>query len=156
MTKVTTMDPVTKQEIVTETVEYYSADPENQRSATITRDGVEFSACVYWKGETGCAVGRCLKPEVKDWLVEEWTVGSEEIVINNPNLGSISDLIRKCEDVFDVDRFDQILEPKYRGHEANFWCVLQTLHDNDENWTENGISERGRSFAEQIINDYQL
>ncbi len=80
----------------------------------------ENEGCRYFAITSGrcCAVGRCMEdPEkYKDFL------------------GS-------------ANRFyalDLLLKPEYRGHPTDFWLDVQDLHDWEDNWDEDGLTEAGK------------
>ena len=70
-----------------------------------------------------CALGRCLKPE---------TFNDGKINKYNEGYGA--------ENLDGALGLSNILQPQYVGHPLNFWEYLQSLHDEDMNWTktENG------------------
>ena len=75
-----------------------------------------------------CAVGRCLiDPKV---FMKEY-------------IGSI-----------DSDYAKEILEDnlkeEYRGHSNSFWLDLQMFHDNSSLWEENGMSENGITYYNNL------
>jgi hypothetical protein len=87
----------------------------------------KFDYCKYFQEATGnmCAVGRCMKtPKAK-------------------YEGAFSDLV--------YEGFKQSdLKPEYRGHCAEFWSDLQSLHDAKSNWTKNGLAARAKKKVESL------
>lgn len=116
------MNTLSKLEILEETVKYYSEDT-NRRALDID------SSCLY-NTEDGryCAVGRCFNEEYKSTAEKLY---SGKLVEHIPNL-------------------EYKLEPQYKGHEIEFWTKLQRLHDDDDNWDENGLSTDGEAKVNHI------
>lgn len=110
-------------EIIDETVEYYSADT-NRRSVNI--EGTE---CVY-NGPDGklCAFSRCVLPTELYNLIEGSNASEFEIH------GSL----------------DYLLIEQYRGHAPSFWVSLQSIHDNTDYWSIDGLTSIGRSKVDEI------
>lgn len=124
------MPQKTKYEILKESVEYYAADPLNRRSE-------KQGDCVYTPPDTqteGCAVSRCVQPEKKPRLDDEW--GDRAI----ENIGS--------------DTLEVYLQPAYRGHPLIFWRDLQELHDFNAHWTKDSLSKGGYKMALMMCEKY--
>lgn len=121
---------MTKEEIILETVNYYSEDPKGRR-------GIESSNnyCLYFTTDKKmCAFGRVLKnPE--DF---EDDAGS-----------SVKDLSK-------MFTLNEIVKPEYTGHSVDFWQDLQDFHDDPFNWDieENTISESGELRVKELLNRY--
>lgn len=118
------------QRLLNSTLTFYGKD--------VTRRAVERSTCSYFTDDgRKCAVGRCLLyPErFKDFQ------------------GSISGLvksqIRPFLDPFQV-RLDRLMKPNYKGFDIHFWDLLQQLHDTNNYWQSNGLSEEGGEFVREI------
>jgi hypothetical protein len=47
---------------------------------------------------------------------------------------------------------EEILKPEYRGHSLLFYDALQWLHDNQKNWTYDGLSEWGKHKVAEMKN----
>jgi hypothetical protein len=108
----------TIEEIVNETVEYYSADP-SLRGIHDHRG----NACAYINSAGNmCAVGRCMLPEA----LEKYGRCNTDV------LG----LARHA-----CQTLDTLLKPEYRGHPVEFWKRLQMLHDDACLWNEE-VEER--------------
>lgn len=127
---------MTKVEIITETMEFYSHD-------TSRRSKNDVGLCVY-NGEGGnhCAVGRCMldtyRAQGTDLKVDSYVTA--ELLSHELDLNSI----------------DDALEEVYRGHELDFWANLQSFHDLDQHWNESGgLSEAGKCKFEFLINKYK-
>lgn len=142
------MKQLTKQEIVQDMVNFYSADP-NRRSLAIG------GGCVYNSPEgQHCAVGRCLLPEYQnqgsnlrlngksfgDFVIGHGTFSLEEI--DGIEYGSNS--------------HNKLLQEQYRGHDIGFWLHLQNLHDNPEHWNEVGLTENGIHALKTIEHNYNI
>ena len=114
------------QDILEDTIEYYSDDPSETRAAD---DG----DCVYTDADgRHCAVGRYMKPEFQ-------TTG---FYANSGQ--SVHSLAA------DVDSYlvDNVL-----GLPVDFWQSLQELHDNDGNWNyDTGLSEHGKNMYNSLKN----
>lgn len=50
---------------------------------------------------------------------------------------------------------DGILKPEYRGQSLLFWSKLQWTHDCDSNFTETGISEKGKSAFQALRDNFK-
>ena len=120
------------QDILKDTVEYYAKDPANRRSTD--KDG----NCNYTWGQNHCAVGRYLKPEYQR---EDWESNNE----------AVNEL---CEDSSDGWNIDWCLRDEVKGLDADFWSVLQDMHDTIGHWEEwhehkdglrkYGLTDRGK------------
>lgn len=111
----------TKLQIINETVAYYEASP----SLRATNKGDCYYLNVNGKR---CAVGRCLRDDV-------------EALTLNGQWDCLTDLDGPINDK------DSLLRPEYRRHGNDFWMDLQKLHDQNRNWTDNGLSPIGEEYA---------
>ena len=115
------------QDILEDTIEYYSDDPCETRAAY---DG----ECVYTDSDgRHCAVGRYMRPEFQ-------TTG---FYANSGQ--SVHSLAA------DVDSYlvDNVL-----GLPVDFWQSLQELHDNDSNWNyDTGLSVHGKHMYNSLKNN---
>lgn len=124
--------PLTKEQIVIETIEYYKTQPR----ATIT-DETGVNICKYYNNGAMCAVGRCLK-NPKDFANIDEAVNSDEL--------------------FDICG-QTILSEKYQGHENTFWSNLQELHDTNNHWYIDDdtnlryLTDEGYSYVKNVICD---
>lgn len=85
--------------------------------------------CYYFRpGNPGCAVGRCLLLPDEQPLEE-------------------GQLVRNAVDS-DVSKLDSLLATQYRGHDLNFWEILQKLHDDNTNWRPSLTNPRGQLLSE--------
>jgi len=118
----------TYQDVLDETISFYSADPKNRRSARIGRDGK--SVCFY------------IGPNGKKCAFAKWC--KEDAVLEE---GLPVAYLESCHAFFLKER----LLPEI-AHLTNidFWSDLQSLHDNYLNWNEKGLSPRGLKDAAQI------
>jgi hypothetical protein len=104
--------------------------------------------CNY-KTETGnmCAVSRCLTEDaLKDFHAVEVRQGA--FGIENMPLA----LTEK------YPCFDSIFQQKYQGVHVKVWRVMQGLHDYDEHWDGEGLTEDGEQYildnlGTEIYND---
>lgn len=88
--------------------------------------------CEYFSEETGnaCAVGRCMKNPKKGYE------------------GTFDDLV--------AGNFKQTdLKPEYRGHCKEFWGDLQSLHDDESNWTKKGLAARAKKLVSELKNKWK-
>jgi hypothetical protein len=123
---------MTKEEIIDETVAYYSED--------ISRRSKELGVCAY-NGTHGlqtthCAIGRCMQQHYKDQGVKLKNNYECDIDCFLTDLG--------------LNNIDLILEEKYHGHDLQFWIQLQRLHDLDCNWTDSGLTLMGKDKVKEI------
>ena len=119
-----------KQEIINETVGYYSEDPTRR---AIYTDKHGFTDCRYLTDDGKmCAVGRCLSTPPKG------------------DFGDVYELDTKID-------LEKSLKPEYRGHALEFWYTLQAIHDTAQSWDNTGLTNQGRALVrsteEKWIND---
>lgn len=137
------MKKLTKIEIIDETVNYYSEDINRRSIKTITAFDQTINTCVYnGTNKTHCAVGRC--------LLDKYKKRGSKLPGNDLDMCVLTEILTGVEfDYFDYN-IDKILSPKYRGHDVNFWCSLQTLHDKEGNWSDSGLTERGKEYVNRL------
>ncbi len=117
-----------KIDIIKETAAFYSEDTKRR---SLDNSG----ACVFnGNNDTHCAVGRFLLAKFK------------EMGQDLPSNSFPMEQLIESNNAIDID---DMLEPKYRGHDFNFWRDLQWLHDNNGHWTIDGITING----EREVND---
>lgn len=134
-----TQTPMTAKQIVDETVSYYSEDT-SRRSFVTDEEGRD--KCIYrTKDGRMCAVGRCLTDEAAKEFGQVMEDASGLAALANPGEYSESGL-------------DPLLRPQYHGHSLEFWCELQRLHDWGRNWSDDGISPEGKSYADTIAKEW--
>ena len=109
------------QDILKDTIDYYSKDPANLRC--ITDDG----DCMYTWGKNHCAVGRFLKKEYRD---ERWEGNNESVY--------------QLSEHSDDGNIDKFLVSKAHGLDIDFWIRLQDLHDMAGHWERWDIDIDGR------------
>lgn len=121
--------PLTREQIINETVKFYSADIK-RRSSNLDGD----SGCKYNSSNgTHCAVGRCLLPIYKNQGIElKGNTNGIAFFLSIQGLNSIDEAVVK----------------KYRGHSLDFWRDLQDLHDTGKNWQLSGLTQDGKKFVE--------
>jgi len=127
---------MTKEEILDETVAFYSEDPKRR---ALKEDG----KCAYSTPDgRHCAVGRCLKPS----LLKQGTelLGNGDGVYrlvqkqNNIPIGEL------------VTGIDNLLDDRYHGHSIAFWGDLQNIHDYKYYWCDSGLTERGLKMVNHV------
>jgi hypothetical protein len=126
------MTPKTKQEILTETRDFYAADPK-RRAAT-----PDNQSCFYETVDgRNCALGRCMIPSsiIKGYLGERT-------------------LLMCGYGAYDIKNLEEILKEEYRGHQNDFWCDVQSFHDHKKNWNENEISPEGQAEYSRLMEKY--
>ena len=102
------------QDLLKDTVDYYSEDPSGRRCMTDDGD------CMYTWGKNHCAVGRYLRKEYQD---ETW---------ENNNM-SVNELSSFADDGCNID---WCVVEKAQGLDLNFWIRLQGMHDTMTYWEE--------------------
>lgn len=130
------VEQLSKEEILTSLVSFYSADPIRHRCQDDAGNAV-------YNGRNGkhCAIGQC--------LLEDYQKQGRGL---HGNSGTFDELMAYQHET----NFDDMLQEKYRGHEIDFWEHVQHLHDRDFHWTETGISEDGQIKIKQINNLFNL
>lgn len=138
---------MTKEEIIKETIEWYSVPGRRSKESSFVTDA---PACKYLS-ENGnmCAVGRVLIPE------------SLQKVKELQNTADLHTMAENFGDEIQVDHFytysiDKLLKEEYRGHEIEFWSSLQNLHDCDHHWTDKGLSFTGEGYVNNMCQLYNL
>jgi hypothetical protein len=112
-------------EILKETADYYSADP-NRRSFGLYNS----------PNSNHCAIGRCLLPELQEKGTD--LLGNESDPLTFAYLNGLED-------------FNLALSPEYRGHTPLFWQDLQNFHDFESYWNSKGLSEKGKQMLGSIF-----
>lgn len=124
------MEKTTEQkiELVWDTVNYYSENPSERRCKSY--DGCVYSPTNADKPNSeGCAVGRLLTDELKIKLDNVGIIGTT----------GVGEIFHELPD--DIRAYSQYLLES-----------LQSLHDRDDNWTPDGISDEGEEYVKKIIN----
>ena len=82
--------------------------------------------------------------------------GDNRCRYNGPN-GEKCAFSRCCtpESKFDegdnaLSQANAVLLPQYEGHSLVFWNALQRLHDNNNHWNGNVLTDAGIEYANQI------
>lgn len=124
---------LSKLDILLETVDFYSADT--------SRRSYKNGYCTY-NGDNGthCAFGRCMLPKYQEQ--------GSNLKYNGTN---VLEFLRENK-----KKLDSVLQEKYRGHDVNFWSLIQRLHDSKENWDDSGITFEGELAVNRIIECYDL
>lgn len=124
----------TKCEIIRETADFYHLG--NRGYSTTTLD------CIYLDPETQnrCALGRCFDaPDVSLYELR----GTIDYDGN----------IEQYKDGFFIN-VEALLKDEYKGHDPAFWSDLQTLHDLENNWTNDGLSVKGKTKVYNLLNKW--
>ena len=117
---------VTKREIVREILETYS-DPK----ARALYKGELGGTCQYENGEgKRCGVGRFMTDEA--------------IELHGKSAKTIESLSFRYG-------LNSLLKKEYQGYPLSFWTHIQKLHDTDEYWSEDGVTEEGLSYVKHGI-----
>lgn len=104
----------------------------NLNNRAIVKVSEQTTACCYsHKINGGCAIGRKCSAELADKLDKNF---KNKSVIDN--------------EVFNLLPYElQILGPYFLGR-------VQSLHDDDTYWDENGLSEQGKNYFQLIQSNY--
>lgn len=118
-------------EILEETVAFYSEKP-NRRGLGVA------GTCVYFDYDTGkkCAIGRCLDLEKTD---------IKRLANFNPSAMELEDFCKNEEIRYEF-------KDGYQGHSLKFWDYLQNLHDDDDAWSDKGLTAKGEEKVRLIKN----
>lgn len=129
---------MTALEIIEDTLKYYETNP---RGVTFDNEGN--TLCAYtqinsYGTKIHCAVGRCLLPKHQK-PNEDW------------NLEAVHDL-ESYEAGGDINT---MLQSKYKGQTSEFWNDLQSLHDYEKYWSNDGeLTSEGLERAETLREKY--
>ena len=123
---------MTYAEIINDTVQYYGDDTTRRAQ---NADG----SCVYNDLETHrqCAVGRWLSPE--------------GILLTQGSTQNARGLHETMERLDCGAGLDTLLVPEVRGKPLDFWAALQLLHDSDDCWNLFGLTARGLSKVNSLL-----
>jgi hypothetical protein len=127
---------LTKEEIINDTLAFYSAD--------ITRRSVNVGTsigCAY-NHDSGnhCAFGRYMKPKFQ-----------EQGPKLEGNTSTVATLLAEQK----LKKVDSLLLSQYHGHDIIFWCKLQYLHDRSHYWKEGGLTQEGEDYLKEIKEKYK-
>lgn len=124
----------TKIQIIDETVEFYSKNPRAIDDKTKPEGGPK---CQYLTSDGNqCAHSRCLTDEART-----------KVVAASMNGYTANDLIERFD--------DNIHKEEYRGHDSEFWCGIQSIHDSHTYWNGQALTARGKQFVETLKERYQ-
>ncbi len=45
---------------------------------------------------------------------------------------------------------ESVLKEEFRGHQPDFYVDIQRLHDTSTNWTETGLSDKGKQYVDKL------
>ncbi len=129
--------PMTKLEIIEDTVNYYSVDPVGRRAIE------ENGACMYLTS-TGkmCAFGRCIVDPQSNWWGQ-----CDMIYATDEKLDRLRD---------GKDNVKWQFKPQYEGHDIEFWLDIQKLHDDANFWTSEGLSVSGEERVKELKRRIQI
>lgn len=121
-------------ELLLDALEYYTVDPVGRRCKD--EDACYYSPKSIGKEgiSQGCIVGRLLPPELAEAIDAKYTKGITSLWESEDF--ELPDFINK----------DSI----------QFLQLCQELHDGDTNWTEIGLSYRGKNKVISILDEYEL
>lgn len=122
----------TKEEIIDETVAYYSEDPSRRAVRYDEVRGLQMGCFYLTPDGRKCAVGRALKPQ-EIGVLRRYDVEGDNI--------NIVDGILDDNDIL----LDDLFLEEYQGHEVDFWIDLQDLHDVEEHWNKRGLTDFGKA-----------
>lgn len=122
---------LTKEEIINETVDFYSADI-SRRSINV---GTNIGCAYNHESGNHCAFGRYMKPKYQE---------------QGPKLAGNTSTVGTLLDAQKVKKVDSLLQPQYHGHDITFWRKLQRLHDTSYYWQEGGLTEIGKDYLIEI------
>lgn len=109
--------------LLNETIQYYSEDI-NRRA--LDKNNL---CCYYTTDGKMCAVGRCLEhPESFEKTDIDIDLAIHDLTITK-----------------------QDFKEKYRGFAVNFWFDLQYLHDNNNFWEKDGLTQEGKEYVDYMI-----
>lgn len=128
------MKRLSKEEIIRETVDFYSAD--TSRRSYVVDEGCTYNS----ENGTHCAFGRCMLPMYQEQgtnlISNDWPI---HIMLENNN----------------ITNHDEVLQEQYKGHDLNFWREIQILHDNNKYWGENILTSKGFEAIKQLYQRYK-
>jgi len=112
-------------DLIKETRDFYAANPSRR-----ARKGL---CCLYSDPESGnqCAVGRCMNP------------------------GPWMDFIGDFDEVRKNFKLGEVLRPEYYNIPTDLWTALQDWHDSDQNFNSIGLTERGETLINNLIDCYK-
>lgn len=124
---------MTERELLVSTVQFYT------KFNRAIKDG----ACVYLNEDTNrcCAIGRYL-------------VSDACIVYDNDEVNNLSNTA--IDTIFDNDRLKKLAPKWMQDVNIEYLTNIQQLHDEDSNWTDIGISDRGKETVNNICFKYKL
>lgn len=130
---------MTQEEFLLDTLEYYSADT--------SRRCLGHGRCYYSpKGlattGNGCAIGRWLPESLKESMDTAYDGNSLPV--------------RLLFDSKEYSNFLSAFPDMLKLLSPVFLSAVQRLHDSDDNWSENGISDEGKKSAANLVKMFEL
>lgn len=115
----------TKQDYINlleETIQYYSENPRGINDTV--------GLCQY-KTDEGyfCPVGRCLTEEAFN----------NQYILDNKGVREL-----------DSSTFQTLVKPQYKNFKLEFWQELQRVHNRNENWNKDGLSDKGEKHMKTV------
>ena len=142
-----TCSPMTADEIIDETLEYYTGHPERfARNTALSESGddptlPQYKCSYFTKDGRMCAVGRCLDKEA---ALKH--IGAKCLRQSHP----VTEMVLHSKSALDLS-----LQPKYQGHPLEFWADLQNLHDSRRFWnSEAQLTASGRARVHSLRESY--
>lgn len=123
------MEPKTQEQklqLLKETVAYYSKDTKRINAGELAECGIRvccYSGTTLDNDSEGCAIGRLLSLELRQFLDSEY-------VLNQKSSGLKNIFIHLPEDI--------------KAYGKEFLFQLQILHDDVRNWNEKGLTPIGK------------
>lgn len=138
---------LTYSDVLKETVEYYSEDPQ--------RRAKDHTGTCSYKTKEGkmCAVGRCI---VHPELFQEAGAGDYDSLLgyipNKDTEITLKTIYEKLnEQTIEENAISIILKDEYKHLRDNdFWANLQWLHDLDDHWDSKGLSKKGEDYLKTL------
>jgi hypothetical protein len=123
--------------LLEDTIQFYSEDVSRRSVKDNGRGG---HICYYSHNRKKCAIGRLLTPEELEW----WAQVAENKFAELEN-SSYRHMVEICGVPVNLQGFDPV-----------FLTDLQSLHDNDRHWGENGLTEKGKEWVGEIKRQFEL
>lgn len=140
---------MTKLEIIEETAAFYN---------TTNRGFDAEKGCVYLTEDGNhCAVGRCILPEKIDKFKPRELA---KVIKGGTSITSLFGISKDYDNfgqpLYFGNDIDAYLKEEYRGHDLIFWRSLQSFHDDEMNWNDQGLSSQGKISKNQLLNRWQV
>lgn len=132
-------------DLIQETVDYYSQDPKNLRARN------EYT-CFYNYNGKKCAVGRCLLAKKNPPMTQhgKYLTG----YISSIKIGYYDDDTNE-ECLIPKDEIQDLFKKKYRGFPIPLWDGLQKLHDSNNYWDDEGLTDTGKERVAALMESWK-